>query len=123
MHGIYKSNVSFIDQTMSFEVKHCKIETVVLSRFSFIWTFIVYVMISTAIIKTEPRTRIEMYRELRNLDDHEIDMILDNPQEIFPTIMGKHPENIPFQTMLMMWEITSDHIAEMYKRAITGRFS
>ena len=32
MYGIYKSNVPLMIKKTSFEVKHCKIETVVLSR-------------------------------------------------------------------------------------------
>ena len=32
MHGIYKSKYPLLTKKMSFEVKHCKIETVVVSR-------------------------------------------------------------------------------------------
>ena len=32
MHGIYKSNVPLLTKKTSFEVKHCKIETVLISK-------------------------------------------------------------------------------------------
>ena len=65
--------------------------------------------------------RIEMYRQIGELDCVYAQRILSNPQEMFHTLMGKHPEQVPFKAMVNVWMISGHFINKMYARAIAGR--
>ena len=65
--------------------------------------------------------RRNMYGELESLNDDTINQILEEPQNIFHTLMGKQPDNTPFEAMVNFWLITGKFISGMYARAISGR--
>ena len=52
------------------------------------------------------------------IDDLFIQEILKEPSEFFDVIMGIHPENVPFESMLKLWIVTSRYISQMYKQAV-----
>ena len=62
-----------------------------------------------------------MFQELSDTGDESIKEILENPQQIFYVIMGKHPDGVDTAVMFRLWDITAKHISMIYTRAITGR--
>ena len=64
-----------------------------------------------------------MYQEIDSLELVELETVLNNPRELYLTLMGKHPEDIPLEIMMQLWDISSRHISNMYKRAISSRYS
>ena len=46
--------------------------------------------------------------------------VLNDSQNFFYTVMGKHPAGISFQSMTEIWLITGDFISRIYKCAIAG---
>ena len=68
-------------------------------------------------------SRVAMYQEIDSLELVELETVLNNPRELYLTLMGKHPEDIPLEIMMQVWDISSRHISNMYKRAISSRYS
>ena len=55
------------------------------------------------------------------IDDPEVQRVISEPQEFFNVVMGKHPENTPFESMIKLWAITGRYITRMYKHVINNR--
>ena len=66
-------------------------------------------------------TRSEMRDVLNAIDDPEVQRVISEPQEFFNVVMGKHPENTPFESMIKLWAITGRYITRMYKHVINNR--
>ena len=65
--------------------------------------------------------RSEMWDVLKAIEDRFVQNILLEPLEYFYVIMGKHPEEIPFESMLKIWLVSSRYITQIYKSTIAGR--
>ena len=65
--------------------------------------------------------RVEMYRQLRTIDSETVRNVLNDPQNIFHTLMGRHPEQMSFESMTEIWLISGHIISQMYARATVGR--
>ena len=59
-----------------------------------------------------------MYNELRAPNDILITMVLDRSQELFHIFMGKHPNDIEFADMMIVWLISGYHISNMCNRTM-----
>ena len=66
-------------------------------------------------------TRSEMWDVLKAVNDPIVQEVLDEPLEYFYVIMGKHPVNVPMESMVKIWLISSHYITHMYRHAIKTR--
>ena len=66
-------------------------------------------------------TRSEMCDVLKAINDPHVQEVLEEPLEFFPVIMGKHPANVPFESMFKIWMVSSQYITLMYRHAINAR--
>ena len=66
-------------------------------------------------------TRSEMCDVLKAINDPHVQEVLEEPHEFFPVIMGKHPANVPFESMFKIWMVSSQYITLMYRHAINAR--
>ena len=66
-------------------------------------------------------TRSEMWDVLKAVNDPIVQEVLDEPLEFFYVIMGKHPINVPMESMVKIWLISSHYITRMYRHAINAR--
>ena len=62
-----------------------------------------------------------MFNELNKLDNPEVNDILSKPAEVFLCLMGKHPEDISFDSMYALWTISAKYISGIYKRVTKDR--
>ena len=62
--------------------------------------------------------RSEMCDVLKAVDDPVVQQVLSEPLEFFNVIMGKHPADAPFESMIKLWLITSRYITRMYRQVI-----
>ena len=58
--------------------------------------------------------RKEMYQEIKDLECDEIDEALSNMTEVFPILLGKHPDNISIENMFRLCFVTGRHIVRIY---------
>ena len=58
---------------------------------------------------------------LKAINDPHVQEVLEEPHEFFPVIMGKHPANVPFESMFKIWMVSSQYITLMYRHAINAR--
>ena len=65
--------------------------------------------------------RTEMWDVLHNIDDIFVQNVISDPLEFFYIIMGKHPINVPFESMVKLWTVSGQYIARMYKHATLNR--
>ena len=52
--------------------------------------------------------RKNMYLELKTLNDDTINQIHEEPQHIFHILMGKQPDDTPFEAMVNFWRIQAN---------------
>ena len=62
--------------------------------------------------------RISMYREIAQLQCDEINVAMENPQDIYPLILGKQPDNVSIEDMLHLCTITGKWITSIYDSVI-----
>ena len=62
-----------------------------------------------------------MYNELESRNVTEIDHLLMRNHEVFYYLMGKHPDDVSFEIMTVVWAISARHISKIYLSAISGR--
>ena len=62
--------------------------------------------------------RSEMCDVLKAIDDPVVQQVLSEPLEFFYVIMGKHPIDAPFESMIKLWMVTSRYITRMYRQVI-----
>ena len=62
--------------------------------------------------------RISMYREIAQLHCDEINVAMENPQDIYPLILGKQPDNVSIEDMLHLCTITGKWITTIYDSVI-----
>ena len=67
--------------------------------------------------------RSKMYSELQNIHGTNIEDMFHSPRETYLALMGKHPPDMPFDVMLLVWTISSKHISGIYKKALIVRYS
>ena len=65
--------------------------------------------------------RSEMWDVLKAIEDRYVQNLILEPLEYFYVIMGKHPEEVPFESMLKIWLVSSRYITQIYKSAIASR--
>ena len=63
-----------------------------------------------------------MLRNIRELDNEYVYIILKDLRELLVILMGKHPENIAFESMLLFGDVSSTHMSAMYKRVTSSIF-
>ena len=63
----------------------------------------------------------EMLDVIKALNEEAVDHILAQPQNLFGVLMGRHPEGVPFETMVKVWVISSKYVADMYRRVMRSR--
>ena len=64
--------------------------------------------------------RVRMHDAIEQLGSDTSAAVMEDVQNYFYVIMGKHPENAPLHEMMGIWSITGDCISEMYRCAIAG---
>ena len=62
--------------------------------------------------------RNAMFRELRSVSDGQGGEVLDSGNDLFLTLMGKIPADIPTNIMLDFWLVSAKYIADMYRNKI-----
>ena len=62
-----------------------------------------------------------MLDEMTDLGCDEINGILNELENLFWCLMGKHPTDIEFGVMYSFWTIAASHISKIYERTILGR--
>ena len=62
-----------------------------------------------------------MFNELREVDDIHVSSVLEDTRDLYKVIVGKHPEGIPFESMINIWTISCKYIASMFKRRLWKR--
>ena len=61
--------------------------------------------------------RTEMYRQLEELDCAFAQRVLSDPQNLFHTLMGKHPEQMPFKAMVDRRALHKPYVCSRYCQA------
>ena len=69
------------------------------------------------ILQSSDLIRLEMYNELNGLNDQGVARVISECQGLFYVLIGRHPQEIDFETMLILWRISSQCISKMYRRA------
>ena len=62
-----------------------------------------------------------MFNELEAVENTEIAELLRDHGNVFLYLMGKHPANVSFDTMYVLWSISAKHISAIYKMAVSNR--
>ena len=62
-----------------------------------------------------------MLEEMEGVENPEISGILNDHGNLFLYLMGKHRDNVCFDSMYIFWSISAKHISAMYKTAIIDR--
>ena len=62
-----------------------------------------------------------MLEEMEGVRNTEISYILSDHCNLFLYLMGKHPDNVSFDSMYIVWSISAKHISAIYKKAISNR--
>ena len=60
--------------------------------------------------------RLEMYNELNGLNGHGVARVMSECQGPFYVLIRRHPQEIDFETMLILWRISSRYRSKMYRR-------
>ena len=63
----------------------------------------------------------EMFEVLSAIDDDHVSNALQDQHNIFYILMGKHPPDVPFDSMLKIWLVSSHYIPRMYRRLLSKR--
>ena len=58
-----------------------------------------------------------MYNEINGLNDQGVARVMSDCQGPFYVLIGRHPQGIDFETMLILWRVSSRYISKMYRRA------
>ena len=59
--------------------------------------------------------RADMFNELENLGPLWKDKLMGTGPEILYILLGRQPENVSFDEMLCVWQISGTHISKMYE--------
>ena len=65
--------------------------------------------------------REEMLDVIKAIDVDKSTRLLSEPQNVFKTLMGYHPIDMPLEFMINVWVISSKYIADMYRQVIRSR--
>ena len=65
--------------------------------------------------------RGRMWDAIDQLGNDTVKAVMDDAQNYFYVVMGKHPEGAPLQAMIEIWLITGEIISDMYRCTIIGR--
>ena len=63
----------------------------------------------------------EMLEVFSAIDDDHVSNALQDQQNIFYILMGKHPPDVPFDSMVKIWLVSSHYIPRMYRRLLSKR--
>ena len=63
--------------------------------------------------------RARMCEAIQQLGSDTARSVMEDIQNFFYVIMGKHPDGAPFQAMIEIWLITGDIISNMYRNVIS----
>ena len=63
----------------------------------------------------------EMFEVLSAIDDDHVSNALQDQQNIFYILMGKHPPDVPFDSMVKIWLVSSHYIPRTYRRLLSKR--
>ena len=56
------------------------------------------------------KIKFEMFEVINAIDDDHVMALMLEHQDVFYILMGKHPPNIPFQSMIKIWLVSSHYI-------------
>ena len=65
--------------------------------------------------------KMNMLKEMEEVESYEISNLLNEHGRLFLYLMGKHPDNVSFESMYIFWSISAKHISVIYKKAIIDR--
>ena len=65
--------------------------------------------------------RSEMQDVLNSIDDLHVKRTMEDPQNLFNTLMGHQPVGMPFESALKIWDVSSRYISRMYRRVTCNR--
>ena len=60
--------------------------------------------------------RNNMYNKIRQMSEVGVDNVMDESQNLFHVLMGKHPNNIPFESMIGIWKVADRLVAYVYRK-------
>ena len=60
----------------------------------------------------------DMYHDITQLGNHDIDELLVTTNDVFSILMGKHPINVSMEHMLKLWVRSGKYICMMYDSAV-----
>ena len=63
----------------------------------------------------------EMLEMIGNIEDEQVNQVIQQNGDLLSVLMGKHPDDAPFETMVKIWAISSKYIANMYRRVTRTR--
>ena len=53
---------------------------------------------------------------INNLEDENVSRIFTQTGHLLSSLMGKHPDDAPFKTMVNIWAVSSKYISNMYRQ-------
>ena len=62
-----------------------------------------------------------MPSESNDLGNNENITLMKKPHELFYSLMGKHPADLSFEAMSIIWQLSAKHITRIYKEVISDR--
>ena len=65
--------------------------------------------------------RAEMLDVLNSIDDQYVKAALEDQQDIFNVLMGKHPTGVPLSSAFKIWTVSSHYISRMYRNITRDR--
>ena len=63
----------------------------------------------------------EMFDVLSAIDDEHVSNVLQDQQNVYYVLLGKHPKGVPFDSMVKIWLVSSHYITRMYRRLLSKR--
>ena len=57
----------------------------------------------------------EMFDMIYAIDDENVKNVMNESDDVFSIIMGKHPVETPFDSMLKIWLVSSKYITYIYR--------
>ena len=58
----------------------------------------------------------KMFDVIKRTEDEHIEKVMSEHHDISPILMGKHPAEVPFESMTKLWLTSSRYISEMYRQ-------
>ena len=78
-------------------------------------------LISFALGRAVNKDTIQYNTTIGNIEDEQVNQVIQQNGDLLSVLMGKHPDDAPFETMIKIWPISSKYIANMYRKMMRTR--